>query len=49
MEILKLLKDINMRGTAVVMATHNYELVRKANERILKIEEGAILDVDAPA
>jgi cell division transport system ATP-binding protein len=49
LEILELLKNINMRGTAVVMATHNYDLVRKANERILKIEEGAIQDVDAPA
>src|SRR5271157_2218295 len=27
LEILKLLKEINMRGTAVVMATHNYDLV----------------------
>ena len=36
-----------MRGTAVVMATHNYDLVRKANERILKIEEGSIREVDA--
>ena len=28
-EILELLKEINTRGTAVVMATHNYDLVRR--------------------
>ncbi len=33
-EILELLKNINTRGTAVVMATHNYNLVRKMHERI---------------
>jgi cell division transport system ATP-binding protein len=48
LEILTLLKDINMRGTGVVMATHNYEVVRKANERILKIEDGRIREVDTP-
>jgi cell division transport system ATP-binding protein len=49
LEILKLLKEINMRGTAVVMATHNYEIVKKANERILKIEEGSVREVERPA
>jgi len=48
LEILMLLKEINMRGTAVVMATHNYEIVRKAKERILKIEDGSIREVEAP-
>ncbi|HMK37963.1 MAG TPA: ATP-binding cassette domain-containing protein [Bacteroidota bacterium] len=48
LDILKLLKEINMRGTAVVMATHNYDIVRKAKERILKIEEGSIREVEAP-
>ena len=48
LDILTLLKNINMRGTAVVMATHNYEIVRKANERILKIEDGTIHEVEGP-
>ncbi|HTY59359.1 MAG TPA: cell division ATP-binding protein FtsE [Bacteroidota bacterium] len=46
LEILTLLKNINMRGTAVVMATHNYDIVRKAKERILKIEEGSVQEVE---
>jgi cell division transport system ATP-binding protein len=44
-EILQLLKDINTRGTAVVMATHNYDLVRKMNERILQVKNGKVFDV----
>jgi cell division transport system ATP-binding protein len=45
-EILQLLKDINTRGTAVVMATHNYDLVRKTNERILQVKGGKVYDVE---
>lgn len=45
-EILRLLKDINTGGTAVIMATHNYELVRRMNERILQIKNGKVLDVE---
>jgi cell division transport system ATP-binding protein len=45
-EILQLLKDINTRGTAVIMATHNYELVRRVNERILQVREGKIFEVE---
>ncbi|HTO93836.1 MAG TPA: ATP-binding cassette domain-containing protein [Bacteroidota bacterium] len=48
-EILALLKEINMRGTACVVATHNYDIVRKAKGRILRIEEGAVTEVDSPA
>lgn len=39
-EILALLKKINKRGTAVLVVTHNYDLVKKANERIIKLEDG---------
>ncbi len=45
-EILQLLKDINTRGTAVIMATHNYELVRRVNERILQVREGKVFEVE---
>jgi len=45
-EIVKLLKDINTRGTAVVMATHNYELVRRVNERIVQVKNGKVFDVE---
>ena len=42
-EILALLKKINKRGTAVLVVTHNYELVKKANEKIIKLEDGRAL------
>lgn len=45
-EILQLLKNINTGGTAVVMATHNYALVRKTNERILQVKDGKVYDVE---
>jgi cell division transport system ATP-binding protein len=40
--IFQLLRDINSLGTAVVMATHNAELVRKAELRVLEINRGQI-------
>ena len=39
-EILELLTAINKRGTAVLVATHNYEMVKKMNTRIIKLEDG---------
>ncbi len=38
--ILDLLTTINKRGTAVLVATHNYEIVKKMNVRIIKLEDG---------
>ena len=45
LDILRLLKDINAKGTAVLMATHNYELVRKAQGRIVQIKDKKVFDV----
>jgi cell division transport system ATP-binding protein len=45
-EILELLQDINTRGTAVIMATHNYDLVRKKHERIVQVKNGKLYDVE---
>jgi cell division transport system ATP-binding protein len=38
--ILDLLTTINKRGTAILVATHNYEMVKKMNARIIKLEDG---------
>ncbi len=46
MEILQLLKTINARGTAVILATHNYDLVRKSGSRIIQLKEGSILELE---
>ena len=42
--ILKLFQQINRSGTAVLMATHSYGLIRKFPNRVLKCENGKILD-----
>jgi cell division transport system ATP-binding protein len=44
-EILSILKKINSRGTSVIFATHNYELVRKFEAKIIKLENGKAVKV----
>ncbi len=41
-EIVRLLEDINYRGTTVIMATHNKEIVNSAKKRVLAFEDGVI-------
>ena len=43
MEIMKVLENINEMGTTVVMATHDLEIVRKMNKRVIVIEEGRLV------
>jgi len=45
-EIIELVRKINMRGTAVLMATHNYDLVRKYPARIVQLKDGKLFDVE---
>lgn len=45
-EIMELMKKINMRGTAVLMATHNYELVRKYPSRVIQLKDGRLIDIE---
>jgi len=45
-EIVKLLLNINYKGTAVFIATHNYEIVKKLkSKRLLQIKDKKILEV----
>ncbi len=46
-EILDLLKDINRKGTAIILATHNYELVRRSESRILQIKDAKITELES--
>ncbi|NUQ12571.1 MAG: cell division ATP-binding protein FtsE [Gemmatimonadaceae bacterium] len=41
--IFQLLKDINASGTAVLMATHNLELVRRNEFRVLEVNRGQLV------
>ncbi|RIJ41982.1 cell division ATP-binding protein FtsE [Pontibacter oryzae] len=43
-EIMMLFQEINKQGTAVLMATHNYEIINRYPRRVLKCEKGRVLD-----
>lgn len=42
-EIMKLLDEINFRGTTIVMATHNKDIVNAMRKRVIAIEHGRIV------
>lgn len=44
-DIIQLLKGINTRGTAIIMATHNHDLVKRMNGRVLEIRDGHLVDL----
>ena len=43
-EIVKLLSDINEKGTTIIMATHNSDIVKSLKKRTIKIEKGAVVN-----
>lgn len=42
-EIIRLLAEINARGTTVVVATHNREIVNALRKRVIALEKGRIV------
>lgn len=44
-EIIEILKKINQRGTSILLATHNYEIVRKVDAKIIRLENGKAVKV----
>jgi cell division transport system ATP-binding protein len=43
--IIRLLKDISSTGRAVIIATHNYTIVKKFSARTIKCENGKMVEV----
>jgi len=43
-EILELIKNIHKRGTSILITTHDYELVKKTNAKIIKLENGTAIE-----
>ena len=41
-ELLKLLESVNHDGTAVLMASHNYNLIKGRGHRIMEIQQGIL-------
>jgi cell division transport system ATP-binding protein len=46
-EIMRLLEEINNRGTTVLMATHNKVIVNTIRKRVITIEDGKIVRDEA--
>jgi cell division transport system ATP-binding protein len=43
-EVFRLFREINMKGTTVLVATHDWETVRKMQRRIITMEGGKVID-----
>ena len=41
-EIMKLLEEINQRGTTVIVVTHNLEIVKVMKKRVITIKKGIV-------
>ncbi len=48
-EILDLLFTISQGGSSVIMATHDYTHMKKLNARVVRCEEGKLLELSATA
>lgn len=42
-EIMKLLDEINQRGTTVIVVTHSHEIVEKMQKRVITMERGVVI------
>jgi len=45
LEIMNLFREINARGTTVVVATHDRELIRRVGRRAVTLDHGQIVEV----
>jgi cell division transport system ATP-binding protein len=46
LEIMNLFREINGRGTTVIVATHNRELVRRVGHRAIMLDHGRVIETD---
>ena len=45
LEIMNLFRETNARGTTVVVATHDRELIRRVGRRTITLEQGRVVEV----
>jgi cell division transport system ATP-binding protein len=45
LEIMNLFREINARGTTVVVATHDRELIRRVGRRAITLDHGQIVEI----
>ena len=41
-ELIKLLEEVNREGTAIIMASHDYNLIKGRGHRIIEIQDGTV-------
>ena len=46
-KIIELLKEINAKGTTILIATHDYAIIKKYSARIIKCTENKVIDIDS--
>ena len=44
-QIMKVFQSINSAGTAILMATHNYDLLYKYQGRVLRCQDGQVIEL----
>jgi cell division transport system ATP-binding protein len=49
LDIMNLLREVNARGTTVVVATHDRELIRRVGRRAIALDHGRLIDTDERA
>lgn len=42
-EIIKLLSEINKKGTTIIMATHNEDIVKALSKRVISLDKGQVV------
>ena len=46
-KIIELLKEINAKGTTILIATHDYSIIKKNSARTIKCAENKVIDTDS--
>lgn len=46
-KIIELLKEINAKGTTILIATHDYSIIKKYNARTIKCGEQKVTEIDS--
>lgn len=49
MEIVKLLSEINKKGTTIIMATHNEDIIKAFSKRVISLNKGKLAKDTSPS
>ena len=47
-EIMQLFQDVNARGTTVLVATHDREMIQRLGKRVITLERGRVASGGMP-